>query len=159
MKKKLSFLSLAVFVIAIIMITPAKLWSFHINSPRYQVDELNQESNEEFCRDVYQYFGNGSCVWADSAKDCGDFYEMCATIDERQVEDGSPVSYVDTVIRVRKNAAVYWTYNRDKKMTLDEYANYGHEKEITRKFSYAKMVEVTQDTDGYIIAFVVSNAG
>lgn len=115
---------------------------------------------EEFCKDIYQYFGDWSVAEAKDAIDRGDYYEMTASIYAKQVEGSyNEVPVVrDVIIRIRKDATACWVHDRDNPFSLDDYANGGREG-TPWTFHSARMLDVTHDDEGYIIAFADGQAG
>lgn len=119
--------------------------------------KIMKPTSNDYCKDIYQYFGKQTIVYASNAQDCGDYYEMTASIDCGVTEDGSLTESVDVVIRVCKNATVFFLDDPDTKLNLYEYANW--HSDTTNEFQHARMFVIIQDNDGYIIEFGDSHAG
>lgn len=161
MKHKVSagFIFLIIMFIAVVI---ANRFNARYNATPQTDESLSlsdEHSDGEFCKNVYQYFGAGTVVEAYDAINRGDYYEMTATIDEALTEgpyEGASVK--DIIIRVRKDATVYWIHDRDTKLTLSEYANHT-DKDEALPFTHARMLETTHDENGYITAFVDGQAG
>ena len=119
--------------------------------------KIMKPTSNNYCKDVYQYFGNKTIVYASDAKDYGSYYEMTASISCGVTEDGSLTESVNVVVRVSKNATVFFLDDPDTKLNLYEYANW-YSDTITELQS-ARMFTVTQDNEGYIVSFGDSHAG
>lgn len=119
--------------------------------------KIIKPTSNDYCKDVYQYFGSKTIVYASNAKDYGSYYEMTANISCGVTEDGSLTESVNVVVRVCKNATVFFLDDPDTKLSLYDYANW-HSDTIT-EFQRARMFVIMQDNDGYIIEFGDSHAG
>lgn len=122
------------------------------------LEEEPLEESDNYCKNIYEKYGNNAIVFAEGAKDCGDYYEMNADIYDFYPEGLEEAPCHNNLIRISKEVIIIYQFfdsegnSGEKNLSINEYAN-------GKPFESARMWNIVQDEHGYITSFWDTEAG